>query len=33
MEHALRSYQSPKDWDEVLSYNVCSDERIVKDPG
>ena len=23
MEFALESYRSPKDWDEVLSYNVC----------
>ena len=23
MESALQSYQSPKDWDEVLSYNAC----------
>ena len=33
MEYALRSYQSPKHWDEVLSYNVCMMKGLSKIPG
>ena len=29
---ALRSYQSPKDWDEVLSYNACVMMGLSKIP-
>ena len=33
MESALESYRTPKDWDEVLSYNVYCNDGIVEDPG
>ena len=32
MEYALRSYRSPKDWDETLSYNLCVMMGLSKVP-
>ena len=32
VEIALKSYQSPKEWDEVLSYNVCMMKGLSKIP-
>ena len=32
MESALQSYRSPKDWDEVLSYNACVMMGLSKIP-
>ena len=32
MEFALGFYRSPKDWDEVLSYNVCVMMGLSKMP-
>ena len=32
MEFALQSYQSPKDWEKVLSYNACVMMGLSKIP-